>query len=158
MPFESLYASPIGPLTVVTGADGRLEELWLSAKPGVGEVTHPTAAEVIEQLGQYFEGKRRSFDVELALNGSDFQRAVWQALLEIPYGETRSYGDVARAVGDPSASRAVGMANNANPIAIVVPCHRVIGADGRLVGYGGGLEKKRLLLQLEGSLPPSLFD
>ncbi|MCL2609267.1 MAG: methylated-DNA--[protein]-cysteine S-methyltransferase [Treponema sp.] len=102
------------------------------------------------QLRQYLAATRRDFDLPLELRGTEFQRAVWQALREIPYGETRSYKEVAEAVGRPKAVRAVGMANNRNPVAIVVPCHRVIGSDGSLVGYAAGLALKRRLLELEG--------
>jgi O-6-methylguanine DNA methyltransferase len=104
------------------------------------------------QLKEYFSGTRREFTFPLDIRGSDFQLACWRALLAIPYGETRSYADIARAVGKSYAFRAVGMANNRNPIAIVVPCHRVIASDGSLCGYGGGLEIKRWLLELEGAL------
>ncbi|MEG0035624.1 MAG: methylated-DNA--[protein]-cysteine S-methyltransferase [Oscillospiraceae bacterium] len=103
------------------------------------------------QLCEYFDGKRHEFDLPLELRGTDFQKRVWAALCDIPYGETRSYKDIAKAVSNPKGYRAVGMANNKNPVVIVVPCHRVIGADGSLVGYGGGLDMKRLLLKLEGS-------
>jgi len=106
----------------------------------------------INELEQYFSGKRRKFDFPLDLRGTDFQLTCWRALLAIPYGETRSYVDIARAVGKPNAFRAVGMANNRNPIAIVVPCHRVIASDGGLCGYGGGLDVKRKLLEMEGAL------
>lgn len=105
-----------------------------------------------KELEQYFAGKRRTFDFPLDLRGTDFQIACWRALLAIPFGETRSYAQIARAVGKPNAFRAVGMANNRNPIAIVVPCHRVIASDGTLCGYGGGLDVKRKLLELEGAL------
>jgi methylated-DNA-[protein]-cysteine S-methyltransferase len=104
------------------------------------------------ELEEYFAGKRREFTFPLDLRGTDFQLACWRALLAIPYGETRSYADIARAVGKPNAFRAVGMANNRNPVAIVVPCHRVIASDGSLCGYGGGLHVKRKLLELEGAL------
>jgi O-6-methylguanine DNA methyltransferase len=106
----------------------------------------------VAELEEYFAGKRREFNFPLDLRGTDFQRACWHALLAIPYGETRSYADIARAIGKPKAFRAVGMANNRNPIAIVVPCHRVIASDGTLCGYGGGLDVKRKLLELEGAL------
>lgn len=106
-------------------------------------------AELARQLGEYFAGERRAFELELAPTGSGFEKKVWQALVEIPYGETRSYGQVAAAIGHPTAARAVGAANGANPIPIVVPCHRVIGANGSLTGFGGGLDNKRLLLELE---------
>ncbi len=106
----------------------------------------------ISEIEEYFAGKRREFTFPLDLRGTDFQLACWRALLAIPYGETRSYADIARMVGKPNAFRAVGMANNRNPIAIVVPCHRVIASDGTLCGYGGGLDVKRKLLELEGAL------
>ena len=106
-------------------------------------------AHYLAELQQYFAGERRRFDFPLDLRGTEFQLACWHALLAIPYGETRSYGDIARAVGRPRGFRAVGMANNRNPVAIVVPCHRVIASDGKLRGYGGGLEIKRNLLELE---------
>jgi methylated-DNA-[protein]-cysteine S-methyltransferase len=105
-----------------------------------------------QQLEEYFAGKRRAFTFALDLRGTEFQRACWQALLAIPYGETRSYADIARAVGRPQGFRAVGMANHRNPVAIVVPCHRVIASNGTLCGYGGGLDVKRQLLELEGAL------
>jgi len=110
----------------------------------------------LDELEEYFAGHRREFTFPLDLRGTDFQLACWRALLAIPYGETRSYADIARAVGKPNAFRAVGMANNRNPIAIVVPCHRVIASDGTLCGYGGGLDVKRKLLELEGALSGTL--
>jgi len=110
----------------------------------------------VVQMGEYFAGRRRAFDFSLDLRGTAFQLACWRALLAIPYGETRTYADIARAVGKPHAFRAVGMANNRNPIAIVVPCHRVIASDGTLCGYGGGLDIKRKLLELEGALSGAL--
>ena len=106
----------------------------------------------VRELEQYFAGQRRQFSFPLDLRGTEFQLACWNALLDIPYGETRSYADIARAVGNPAGFRAVGMANHRNPAAIVVPCHRVIASDGTLCGYGGGLEVKRKLLELEGAL------
>ena len=108
------------------------------------------------ELLDYFTGDRREFSFPLDLRGTEFQLACWRALLAIPYGETRTYADIARAVGSPQGFRAVGMANNRNPIAIVVPCHRVIASDGTLCGYGGGLDVKRKLLQLEGALSGTL--
>jgi methylated-DNA-[protein]-cysteine S-methyltransferase len=113
--------------------------------------------EVREQLAQYFAGERTTFDLPMHLEGSVFQRTVWHALTEIPYGHTISYGELARRIGRPDLARAVGTANGQNPIAVIVPCHRVIGSDGKLVGYGGGLENKRLLLDLEqGTVPLAL--
>lgn len=106
--------------------------------------------EAARQLGEYFAGKRREFDLQLHMQGTEFQRRVWQTLLEIPYGATWSYGELARRINNPNASRAVGLANGRNPISILVPCHRVIGADGSLTGYGGGVERKQWLLAHEG--------
>ncbi|HPV01204.1 MAG TPA: methylated-DNA--[protein]-cysteine S-methyltransferase [Clostridiales bacterium] len=113
----------------------------------IGET--PLIKEAAKQLGEYLEGKRKVFDIPIQLEGTPFQKAVWQALLGIPYGETRTYGEIARHIGNPKAARAVGMANNRNPVAVFVPCHRVIGADGRLVGYASGLDMKKRLLDLE---------
>ena len=109
----------------------------------------PLIKKAAAQLEEYFEGKRKNFDLPLVLNGTDFQNRVWEALRKIPYGKTRSYGELAAMTGNPKASRAVGMANNRNPIVIVIPCHRVIGSDGSLTGFGGGLELKKRLLELE---------
>jgi O-6-methylguanine DNA methyltransferase len=110
----------------------------------------------VGELNEYFAGNRREFTFALDLRGTDFQLACWHALLAIPYGETRTYADIARTIGRPNAFRAVGMANNRNPIAIIVPCHRVIASDGTLCGYGGGLDVKRTLLQIEGALSGEL--
>jgi methylated-DNA-[protein]-cysteine S-methyltransferase len=107
---------------------------------------------VRDQLGEYFAGERTDFDLRLAASGNAFERRVWRALEEIPYGETVSYGEVARRIGRPDGARAVGLANGRNPISIVVPCHRVIGANGSLTGYGGGIERKRFLLDLEAGV------
>jgi methylated-DNA-[protein]-cysteine S-methyltransferase len=147
--------SPIGEL-LLAGHSGGLRRLWMSPfriQPGW---THDpgTFADVHEQLDQYFAGERHEFDVELDLVGNDFELSVWDALLGIPYGETASYGDIAKRIGTPSAARAVGMANGRNPVALIVPCHRVIGSNGSLTGYGGGLERKRFLLELEAGVLP----
>jgi methylated-DNA-[protein]-cysteine S-methyltransferase len=148
--------SPLGPLTLV----GEGEHLLAIHFPRRGKaVPPPTEAspdqgaldEAARQLGEYFAGRRRSFDLPLDPRGSEFQRGVWHALADIPYGETISYAELARRVGRPGAARAVGAANGRNPLPIVLPCHRVIGSDGTLVGFGGGLPAKRLLLGLEGA-------
>jgi methylated-DNA-[protein]-cysteine S-methyltransferase len=141
-----IVGTPLGLMTL-TERDGAL----IAAEFGAlaPNVPSPLLRRAGLELGEYFAGTRRSFTLPLSPQGTDFQRAVWAALLEIPYGETRSYGEIARAVGKPGAARAVGMANNRNPLPVFIPCHRVIGADGALVGYGGGLEKKRFLLALE---------
>jgi methylated-DNA-[protein]-cysteine S-methyltransferase len=147
--------SPVGPLTLA-GTDGRLMHLRMvdqTYEPSHNGWERDDTAfpDAIEQLEAYFAGERREFDLELDLVGTSFQRQVWEALLTIPYGETRSYGQIAEQIGSPGASRAVGLANGHNPIGIVVPCHRVIGANGSLTGYGGGLDRKRALLALERS-------
>ena len=107
------------------------------------------ARQALGQLAEYFAGSRQDFDLPLRPQGTAFQQTVWQALLDIPYGTTESYGELARRIGQPTASRAVGLANGRNPISIVIPCHRVVGANGSLTGYGGGIERKRTLLDLE---------
>lgn len=120
-------------------------------EPAIHAVEKETSliAEAVSQLSAYFEGRLKTFDLPLDMSGTPFQMKTWEALKTIPYGETRSYGDIARQIGQPKACRAVGMANHNNPVAIVVPCHRVIGSDGSLTGYGGGLPIKRQLLDLE---------
>ncbi|GAA4541393.1 methylated-DNA--[protein]-cysteine S-methyltransferase [Mycobacterium paraffinicum] len=145
--------SPIGPLTLA-GQDSVLTMLRMvdqTYEPiRTGWVPNPGAFnEATEQLNAYFEGELTEFDFEFELRGSAFQRRVWEALRAIPYGETRSYGQIAEQIGAIGSARAVGLANGHNPIAIVVPCHRVIGANGSLTGYGGGLDRKRTLLALE---------
>lgn len=146
--------SPIGELLLTSDREA-LRGLHMQAgpravasHPGWQRTEEPFGA-VREQLEEYFAGRRRSFDLSLAPVGTPFQRRVWDALREIPYGETVSYGEIARRIGRPGAARAVGLANGRNPISVIVPCHRVIGAGGGLTGYGGGLERKRLLLELE---------
>jgi methylated-DNA-[protein]-cysteine S-methyltransferase len=118
----------------------------------------PFLREVAKQFNEYFVGKRKTFDLPLKLYGTDFQLSVWNALMTIPYGETRSYGEIAKQIGNARACRAVGMANHWNPIVIIVPCHRVIGADGSLTGFGGGLPLKQQLLDIEGTTPRLRFD
>jgi methylated-DNA-[protein]-cysteine S-methyltransferase len=154
----TVYESPIGPLTLVAGRRG-LTDLGFPGRTRVpAEAREAPMAAVTGQLDAYFAGELREFDLGLDLHGTPLQKAVWRALLEIPYGETASYGEQAARI-DPSLfdadlepwqrARVVGAANGRNPVAIVVPCHRVIGADGSLTGYGGGLERKRALLDLE---------
>jgi methylated-DNA-[protein]-cysteine S-methyltransferase len=148
--------SPVGELTltavggVVTGIHMN-EQRHIPKIPDGCERDDGGLAHVVAQLDAYFAGELTDFDFQMQMRGTDFQRRVWAALCEIPYGETISYGELARRVGNPKASRAVGLANGRNPIAIVVPCHRVIGADGSLTGYGGGLERKVWLLEHEGA-------
>ena len=142
--------SPIGVLTLVeTG--GVLTELRFGERAEAGETLQatPLLRQAETELQEYFGGRRKAFTVPFAPKGTAFQQAVWKVLLTIPYGETMTYGEVAKAVGNPKASRAVGMANHQNPLAIFYPCHRVIGANHKLVGYGGGLSTKEFLLALE---------
>ena len=155
--------SPVGPLLAAcddTGLTDLRFDLDGAGHDPAPDWTHdPLAlADVRSQLDGYFAGTRTDFDLPLSLHGTDFQRRVWLELTRIPYGETISYGELARRIGRPNAVRAVGLANGRNPVSIVVPCHRVIGADGSLTGYGGGLERKRLLLGLESSDTLTLFD
>ena len=156
------FASPLGGIAAVVDASGALVALDFLREgydpPGDGHwkdraVARDAAAiaAVRRQIDEYFARKRRDFDLALAPSGTEFQRAVWAALCDIPYGETISYLELARRIGQPTATRAVGRTNGLNPISIVVPCHRVIGADGSLTGYGGGLERKARLLELEGA-------
>lgn len=149
-------ASPVGTLTLVAGDAGLVAILWPEERPGrvafdaqVERDPHPVLDEAERQLTDYFAGKRRLFDLPLDFRGTDFQRQVWAALLAIPFGETRSYGAIAAAIGRPSASRAVGAANGRNPISIVAPCHRVISESGKLTGFAGGLAAKAFLLDHE---------
>lgn len=155
--------SPIGPLTLA-GRDGILTNLRMvdqTYEPSRADWTPDDSAfdVAVKQIDAYFAGELGDFDVELDMRGTDFQRRVWQALMTIPYGETRSYGEIAAQIGAPGAARAVGLANGHNPIAIIVPCHRVIGASGKLTGYGGGLDRKQTLLALEKRrVSMTLFD
>jgi methylated-DNA-[protein]-cysteine S-methyltransferase len=144
---HTTISSPIGPLRVSVAEDGALTGIAF----GAGEVSDdPRFEPAVTQLNEYFAGERTAFDLALRPEvGSDFERRVWRELMDIPYGETASYGEVATRIGYPGKARAVGRANGRNPIAIVCPCHRVIGSDGSLTGYGGGLDKKRTLLDLE---------
>jgi methylated-DNA-[protein]-cysteine S-methyltransferase len=150
--------SPVGPLTLVA-RDGALVGLYMHAqrhRPGeavfglAGDPEAEPFTAAASQLSAYFAGELTSFDLPLRPAGTAFQQKVWMALSDIPYGQTITYGELAAGIGSPAASRAVGLANGKNPISIVVPCHRVIGTDGSLTGYGGGLERKRFLLDLEG--------
>jgi methylated-DNA-[protein]-cysteine S-methyltransferase len=157
---HTVTGSPVGPLTLVM-ADGALAGLYMQTQrhmppPEVfgaaAEDTGGLFAEAEGQLRDYFAGRRTEFDLPLALAGTPFQRRVWAELQEIPYGETISYGELAQRIGRPTAARAVGLANGRNPISIIVPCHRVIGADGSLTGYGGGMDRKQHLLTFERNI------
>ncbi len=144
------WQSPVGALTLAGNGGGLTHLLFgKAALPQAQEAAAPLLLEARRQLEEYFSGARTAFDLPLSPQGTDFQRRVWDALLTIPYGETRSYRDIAELVGRPKGFRAVGMANHRNPISIIVPCHRVVGKNGSLTGYGGGLDTKRFLLELE---------
>jgi O-6-methylguanine DNA methyltransferase len=160
-------ASPIGPLALYGTVEGLLAivfprhsrmavEAWLDRVIGRARIVDDEQAleDPIGQIDEYFDGTRRAFDLALDLRGTDFQRRVWDAVANVPYGETRSYRDVACSVGRPKAVRAVGAANGANPLPLVIPCHRIIGSSGGLHGYGGGLDTKAKLLELEGVRVP----
>lgn len=153
---RTFMASPVGRLELVAQDDGLAAILWENDDPKrvrLGERSdipnHPILRETERQLEAYFAGERTVFTVPLRPAGTEFQRAVWQALLTIPFGETRTYADIARQIGHPKAYRAMGAANGRNPVSIIIPCHRAIGSDGRLHGFAGGLDAKRYLLALE---------
>ena len=152
MVYRFSYETVLGVVTFVEEGGALLAVTTHRSYEGVEQET-ALIKEAYQQLSEYLKGERKEFDLPLNPKGTDFQKRVWRALCDIPYGETRSYKQIAKAVGNSKAVRAVGMANNRNPITIVVPCHRVTGADGKLVGYGGGLEMKEFLLRLEKSLP-----
>lgn len=152
--YYCIVKSPIGPILLARDEEGLKHVNFMKGKKKI-EVSDDWVEneeffrEISGQLEAYFSGKLKSFDIKLAAEGTGFQKSVWKALCEIPYGETRSYKEIAVSIGKPKAYRAVGLANNRNPIAIIVPCHRVIGADGKLTGYAGGLDVKEFLLKLE---------
>src|SRR3989338_2191043 len=162
LPKDACYddmASPVGTLTIIASSQGLHAVLWENdledskylkiIKSLKKVVQNDVISQTKKQLSEYFQGKRRKFDLPLKMNGTEFQLQVWKQLLKISYGKTISYGEQAERMGDKNKARAVGMANGLNPISIIVPCHRVIGRNGHLVGFGGGLEKKAYLLKLE---------
>lgn len=149
-------ASPVGTLKLVANETALVAVLWENENPKrvrlaelVEQADHPVLLETQKQLTEYFAGKRQQFDLPLDFAGTEFQHKVWQALLSIPFGETRSYRDIAEQIGNIKAVRAVGAANGKNPISIIAPCHRVVGTNGKLVGFAGGLDNKDILLRLE---------
>ena len=151
-----MIESPIGKLKLVASDKGLVAILWENDRPRRVRLSemleneqHPVLVATEQQLGEYFAGKRKTFSVALDMRGTRFQKDVWEALLAIPFGETRSYGQLAKQLGNPRATRAVGAANGRNPVSIIVPCHRVIGSSGKLTGFAGGLETKAHLLSLE---------
>jgi methylated-DNA-[protein]-cysteine S-methyltransferase len=150
--------SPVGVLTLIASSGGLAAILWENDRPGrvrldvvAEDPKHPILLETERQLAEYFAGRRKIFDLTLDFAGTEFQKRVWRALLTIPFGETRSYAQIAKQIGHPTAVRAVGAANGRNPISIVTPCHRVIGSSGKLTGFAGGLDVKAQLLRLEGA-------
>ena len=149
MIYKKIIETPIGKIYIAE-ENNKIIEINLDSKKNNYEIKNTKVLNLAEkQLLEYFEGKRKKFDLPLKLKGTPFQEKVWNELLKIPYGETRTYGEIAKNIEKPKAARAVGMANHNNPISIVVPCHRVIGVNNRLVGYGLGLDKKQYLLELE---------
>ena len=148
MVYQFTYETILGSVTFVEENGTLLAVTTHRSYEGICQET-PLIKEACRQLSEYLKGERKTFDLPLNPKGTNFQKCVWRALCDIPYGETRTYKQIAEAIGNPKAVRAVGMANNRNPITIIVPCHRVIGANGKLVGYGGGLEMKEFLLRLE---------
>ncbi len=163
-PTQQVYArtlTPVGLLTLVASNEGLAAVLWENDPPnrvrlhlGIERAGHPVLEEATEQLAEYFAGSRQRFTLALDMTGTRFQTQVWEALLTIPYGETRTYAEIARQIGRPNAVRAVGAANGRNPLSIVVPCHRVIGSSGALTGFAGGLDVKASLLALESPRGP----
>lgn len=154
--FYKLMPSPVGILKLIASDRGLAAVLWENEDPKryrlpdlLEEGSHPVLLETERQLTEYFAGKRKRFTVALDFVGTDFQKKVWTALVAIPFGETRSYGEIAREIGHPAAVRAVGAANGRNPVSIIAPCHRVIGANGKLTGFAGGLAAKAFLLKIE---------
>ena len=145
-----IIETPVGPLYAAFDEEGRLAELGFRESSSHSSSSTRRLDDLSTQLREYFAGERQTFTIDLAPKGTEFQRAVWNALLAIPYGATVSYSELAHRIGRPSAIRAVGAANGANPIPVIIPCHRVIGANGTLTGYGGGIERKQWLLALEG--------
>ena len=149
--YRQLVQSPIGPLALQSDGQALTALRFGSTGDEAPQASCPVLEQAAQELREYFSGGRKVFTIPLSPTGTDFQRSVWSALLDVPYGATTTYGAIAAALGNPRACRAVGLANNRNPIPIFVPCHRVVGSDGRLTGYAGGLDVKRFLLELEGA-------
>ena len=161
-----IITSPVGILTLVTDNKSLVQIDWenpgsvaIKRNPENEDENHPVLLQAAEELNEYFAGKRQSFTIDVDPEGTEFQKKVWKALLTIPFGKTKTYGEVAALIGNRDAVRAVGGAANKNPVPVIIPCHRVIGADGKLVGFGGGLERKEFLLEIEGKKRiPTLWD
>lgn len=148
MKLLKVYTSPIGDISIIE-EENKIIEISFGVKSGIEKGSSLLLEKTENELQEYFEGKRTEFDIPIMLKGTEFYQKVWNELKKIPYGETRSYGEIAEKIGNPKASRAVGMANHNNPISIIVPCHRVVGKNSKLVGYAGGLDKKKYLIELE---------
>ena len=156
MKWHAYAPAPIGDLLLVADEEGLVRiEFPPASPPDDAPRDDRRLAPAIRELAEFFDGRRKTFDVKLALRGTPFQLEVWRTLLRIPYGETRTYAEIAKSIGRPAATRAVGAANGANPIPIIVPCHRVIGSNGSLTGFGGGIDVKRWLLDFENPSPSS---
>lgn len=162
--YYKMMQSPTGGLKLIASDKGLAAVLWHADNyfpqgmhGAVKSEDHPLLVETEQQLNEYFDGKRKVFDLPFDITGSDFQMSVWMEILNIPFGETWTYGELARKLGDSKMARAVGTALNRNPVPIIIPCHRVIGASGKLVGFGGGLENKHILLRLEQPAQPDLW-
>lgn len=161
-----IITSPVGILTLVTDNKSLTQIGWenpgsvpVERDPAYEDENHPLLLQAAEELNEYFAGKRQSFSIDVNPEGTEFQKKVWKALLTIPFGKTKTYGEIAALIGNPDAVRAVGGAANKNPVPVIIPCHRVIGADGKLVGFGGGLQRKEYLLEVEGKKRiPTLWD
>jgi methylated-DNA-[protein]-cysteine S-methyltransferase len=156
--YSKTIDTPVGAVKAIASDDGLAAILWendgpkrVRLSPVTEDPRNPVLVETARQLGEYFAGERTAFDIPLAPEGTEFQKSVWRALAQIPFGETRSYAQIAAAIGSPKAVRAVGAANGKNPVSIVTPCHRVIGSDGSLTGFAGGMAAKQLLLDHEGT-------
>lgn len=154
--FEAYYGSPLGPMRIAGSEAGISAIEFCSGQPPAQTGPHPSLHHCLQQLDEYFQGRRRNFSFELDLSGTEFQEKVWRQVLKIPFGATASYAEIARRIGHEKAFRAVGRANGQNRLAIVVPCHRLIGSDGQLTGYGGGLWRKAWLLEHERRLAGAL--
>ena len=148
MKLLKVYTSPIGDISIIE-EENKIIEISFGVKLGIEKGSSLLLEKTENELQEYFEGKRTEFDIPIKLKRTEFYEKVWNELKKIPYGETRSYGEIAEKIGNPKASRAVGMANHNNPISIIVPCHRVVGKNSKLVGYAGGLDKKKYLIELE---------
>jgi methylated-DNA-[protein]-cysteine S-methyltransferase len=163
--YRAIYKSPVGNLPLISNADALIALLWendlatrVKIPDALVDEDNDILLETKKQLDEYFAGSRKIFNIPLCMNGTNFQKMIWKELQSIPYGDTRSYGELAKRIHQPTASRAVGAANGKNPISIIVPCHRVIGTNGKLTGFAGGIDVKKKLLELESAEHISLFN